>query len=262
MRASLRLSSISPRPSSTKTRIKTSHLLIYIFSCAPRDHPPLKQGLRHPTILNLMPFFVSPRPSSTKTRIKTYNSLDFCYEIVISETILKKIAGSQEFGSVYQTFSSRQHILLSVCRLMSVQSAQVFVSEYAQKHPNVSSEFSRDYRTSYEFFMPPRGIKKGDYIQRIKRCAVIPFTQCDPGGARTLDPLIKSQLLYQLSYGVIHRTGISLPSLRMQRYNLSANRPNIFFKKFFSTNFFARTAKRCRQIAGTADNMYHPFICP
>lgn len=96
----------------------------------------------------------SPRPSSTKTRIKTYNSLDFCYEIVISETILKKIAGSQEFGTVYQTFSSRQHILLSVCRLMSVQSAQVFVSEYAQKHPNVSSEFSRDYRTSYEFLCP------------------------------------------------------------------------------------------------------------
>ncbi len=26
---------------------------------------------------------------------------------------------------------------------------------------------------------------------------------CDPGGARTLDPLIKSQLLYQLSYGVL-----------------------------------------------------------
>ena len=25
----------------------------------------------------------------------------------------------------------------------------------------------------------------------------------DPGGARTLDPLIKSQLLYQLSHGVI-----------------------------------------------------------
>ena len=27
--------------------------------------------------------------------------------------------------------------------------------------------------------------------------------KCDPGEARTLDPLIKSQLLYQLSYGVI-----------------------------------------------------------
>ncbi|GEM_PF-2295459 len=25
----------------------------------------------------------------------------------------------------------------------------------------------------------------------------------DPGGARTLDPMIKSHLLYQLSYGVI-----------------------------------------------------------
>ena len=27
--------------------------------------------------------------------------------------------------------------------------------------------------------------------------------KCDPGGARTLDPMIKSHLLYQLSYGVI-----------------------------------------------------------
>ena len=29
--------------------------------------------------------------------------------------------------------------------------------------------------------------------------------KCDPGEARTLDPLIKSQLLYQLSYGVIFK---------------------------------------------------------
>ena len=29
------------------------------------------------------------------------------------------------------------------------------------------------------------------------------FAFCDLGGARTLDPLIKSQLLYQLSYEVI-----------------------------------------------------------
>ena len=33
-------------------------------------------------------------------------------------------------------------------------------------------------------------------------CVVIHFF-CIPGGARTLDPLIKSQLLYQLSYGYI-----------------------------------------------------------
>ena len=69
------------------------------------------------------------------------------------------------------------------------------------------------------------------------RCVVIPFNQCDPGGARTLDPLIKSQLLYQLSYGVMLPTGIALPSLRMQRYNLSANRPNIFSKKFSRQKF-------------------------
>ena len=31
----------------------------------------------------------------------------------------------------------------------------------------------------------------------------------DPGGARTLDPLIKSQLLYQLSYGVIRSKRVS-----------------------------------------------------
>ncbi len=35
---------------------------------------------------------------------------------------------------------------------------------------------------------------------------------CDPGGARTLDPLIKSQLLYQLSYGVFFLK-------RLQRYD-------------------------------------------
>ena len=29
---------------------------------------------------------------------------------------------------------------------------------------------------------------------------------CDPGEARTLDPMIKSHLLYQLSYGVIDAT--------------------------------------------------------
>ena len=127
----------SPRPSSTKTRIKTQSQVHsrWIHPCA-------------------------PRPSSTKTRIKAYNSLDFCYEIVISKTILKIIAGGQEFGSMYQTFSSRQYILLSVCRLMSVQSAQVFF-KYFQKHPNVSSEFSRVFRTNYEFFFPKLGIKKG-----------------------------------------------------------------------------------------------------
>ena len=44
-------------------------------------------------------------------------------------------------------------------------------------------------------------------IWTIKK-AVSEFANClfcgDPGEARTLDPLIKSQLLYQLSYGVFN----------------------------------------------------------
>ena len=36
-----------------------------------------------------------------------------------------------------------------------------------------------------------------------------PFS--DPGEARTLDPLIKSQLLYQLSYGVVWALHFSFP---------------------------------------------------
>ena len=116
-------------------------------------------------------------------------------------------------------------------------------------------------------FYAPTGHKKKDYIQRIKRCSVIPFTQCDPGGARTLDPLIKSQLLYQLSYGVMHRTGISLPSLRMQRYNLSANRPNIFFKKIFLNGFFRSNGKalsanrrHCRQYVSSVHMSLKYFL--
>ena len=40
---------------------------------------------------------------------------------------------------------------------------------------------------------------------------------CIPGGARTLDPLIKSQLLYQLSYGYIPL--LFALQLRVQSYN-------------------------------------------
>ena len=42
------------------------------------------------------------------------------------------------------------------------------------------------------------------YEQKTSQIArkAIRLILCDPGEARTLDPLIKSQLLYQLSYGV------------------------------------------------------------
>ena len=46
------------------------------------------------------------------------------------------------------------------------------------------------------------------------REALIKYSSGDLGGARTLDPLIKSQLLYQLSYEVKLHSGESqgLPS--------------------------------------------------
>ena len=49
---------------------------------------------------------------------------------------------------------------------------------------------------------------------------------CTPAGGRTLDTLIKSQVLYQLSYKRI------VFVLRVQRYNKYLNSPN-FFRIFF-----------------------------
>ncbi len=54
----------------------------------------------------------------------------------------------------------------------------------------------------------------------------LPHFQGDPGGTRTHDPLIKSQLLYQLSYGVIAH------SIAVQRYCFFLNRQ--LFLSFFS----------------------------
>ena len=43
---------------------------------------------------------------------------------------------------------------------------------------------------------------------------------CTPAGARTLDTLIKSQVLYQLSYGcIVLRLFVPLSQLRVQRYS-------------------------------------------
>ena len=46
---------------------------------------------------------------------------------------------------------------------------------------------------------------------------------CDPAGTRTLDPLIKSQLLYQLSYGVITKKSVTLFSNTFQLPDLDSN---------------------------------------
>ena len=62
------------------------------------------------------------------------------------------------------------------------------------------------------------------------------FPSRDPGGTRTHDPLIKSQLLYQLSYGV------NVCSIATAKVLLFSEPPTIFaifFKK--KCNFLFRT---------------------
>ena len=67
---------------------------------------------------------------------------------------------------------------------------------------------------------------------------------CDPGEARTLDPLIKSQLLYQLSYGVIVvsalRGALFLNcGAKLRMFFQFTQFSGDFFRIFFSGNFFS-----------------------
>ena len=64
------------------------------------------------------------------------------------------------------------------------------------------------------------------------------FSACggDPGGARTLDPLIKSQLLYQLSHGVNLRF---ISELRLQSYSFFIFPTNFSRKIFYLPTFLS-----------------------
>ena len=64
----------------------------------------------------------------------------------------------------------------------------------------------------------------------LRRFAIL---SCDPGGARTLDPLIKSQLLYQLSYGVVLRVLISLLRCKVSAYFSFMQIFSLFLSKFY-----------------------------
>ena len=46
-------------------------------------------------------------------------------------------------------------------------------------------------------------VRRGVILTDTKKAAHRAAYTCDPGGIRTLGPMIKSHLLYQLSYGVI-----------------------------------------------------------
>ena len=65
------------------------------------------------------------------------------------------------------------------------------------------------------------------------------FLSRDPGGTRTHDPLIKSQLLYQLSYGVIARCNCGAKVLLFSE-------PQTILAIFFEKNAFfcSNRAKR------------------
>ena len=60
---------------------------------------------------------------------------------------------------------------------------------------------------------------------------LLPHLQGDPGGTRTHDPLIKSQLLYQLSYGVIACCNCGAKVLLFSK-------PPIIMAVFFQKNVF------------------------
>ena len=74
---------------------------------------------------------------------------------------------------------------------------------------------------------------------------------CDPGGARTLDPMIKSHLLYQLSYGVVSSKGTGA---KVTLFEKPAKR---LFKKFSPPPRFLP-----RSIAGSTPGTTHFRLIP
>ena len=79
------------------------------------------------------------------------------------------------------------------------------------------------------------GMEWVGWIKEMRRLVVITSHRIfsDPGGTRTHDPLIKSQLLYQLSYGVASISG-GVSRIALQRYCFFLNWQAFsyfFFKK-------------------------------
>ena len=92
----------------------------------------------------------------------------------------------------------------------------------------------------FQYFAPDgdRGKKKNLWKSTIFRGihrSDRPF--CDPGEARTLDPLIKSQLLYQLSYGVIPFWGLKVSFLKSDAKLAVISELCKYFEIFFWKNF-------------------------
>ena len=85
-----------------------------------------------------------------------------------------------------------------------------------------------------EGFEPPEPLSSTVFkTAAIDHSAIFPISKsCDLGGARTLDPMIKSHLLYQLSYGVDFLDGTGA------KVTLFEKPANDYSKKFLATTIF------------------------
>ena len=94
-------------------------------------------------------------------------------------------------------------------------------SIYSQNHVNPFFITDRKNR--------PFGV--WERVGEIKKASFAKEAFGDPGGARTLDPLIKSQLLYQLSYGVMMFIRFRIASAKLRQFLKPAKKICVFFKK-------------------------------
>lgn len=92
---------------------------------------------------------------------------------------------------------------------------------------------------------------------------------CDPGEARTLDPMIKSHLLYQLSYGVNSSSNSVAKVRRILKLTKSFAKKINFFQteneKFYSKKQNLRRndallVAKCRHVGGCETGGLHNCI--
>ena len=98
----------------------------------------------------------------------------------------------------------------------------------------ITAELGSLTQHSYHDFSNFYSFNNIEKTLKIKCSQRLTYFSCDLGEARTLDPLIKSQLLYQLSYGVLLSEGLSLICVAKLGVFFELCK---FFRHFFSKKF-------------------------
>ena len=106
----------------------------------------------------------------------------------MTNNIQKEIAEILQESERTDSFEEERQFLLSDHKVMD----------------KIISGLIKDFKYLWNKKPLPRSIVRGWSREILK---------CDPGGTRTLDPRLKRQLLYQLSYRIFHRF-----CERLQRY--------------------------------------------